>query len=444
MQRWSHASRAGSRVAIVLYGSRGDIQPGVCLALELQTRGHRVTVLVPPNLMGFARSAGVASVVGVGLDTHAAWSSDAAVAVQRDGSRLAQIRFAMRTVRSGFAAFDASLVDQFIAPGAPLADADVVVAAPLCQDRCFAIAERLGTELVVIRYAPMSENGVVGAIPALSDRMSPSTRRRSWRLADRVTWAATGWNENGFRRRLGLRRARRPLPLRLRDRGIVQIQAFDPALLPGLAEQWRDAKPVVGFLDLGAEHRRGMDETDATSPELAAWLAEGDRPLFVGFGSMTLPDLDVVVEMVRAGARRRGLRCLVAGFEYRGVVDDDRAIFVTGAIDHRSVLPHCLAAVHHGGAGTTAATLRAGVPALICPVTADQPFWANRVRALGSGDMTRSSTLTDARVDAALASVLAPGVRDAAALMAAQLVAPDKAVAAAADIVEQAVDPRRT
>ena len=126
------------------------------------------------------------------------------------------------------------------------------------------------------------------------------------------------------------------------------------------------------------------------------------------------------------------------------VVDDDRAIFVTGAIDHRSVLPHCLAAVHHGGAGTTAATLRAGVPALICPVTADQPFWANRVRALGSGDMTRPSTLTDARVDAALASVLAPGVRDAAALMAAQLVAPDKAVAAAADIVEQAVDPRRT
>ena len=436
---WSRQCRSRIRVAIVLYGSRGDIQPGVCLALELQGRGHRVTVLVPPNLVDFARSAGVASVVAVGLDSHAAWSSDTALSVAREGSRLAQMRFAVRTMRSGFAAFDESMADEFTVPGAPLSDVDILVAAPLCQDRALAVAQRIGAQLVVLRYAPMSENGVVGAVPVLSRYMSPALRRWSWRWADRVTWVATGWNENSFRRRMKLRRARRPLSLRLRDRGIVQIQAFDGALIPGLAEQWRDEKPVVGFLDLDTEHRRDLAEIDVTTPELATWLAEGDRPLFVGFGSMTLPDRDTVIATLCAAARRLGLRCLVAGPEYRGAVGDDRDIFVVAAIDHQSVLRRCVAAVHHGGAGTTAATLRAGLPSLICAVTADQPFWARRVQTLGVGCAMRPSALTETMAAEALATILSAPVREAAELVAAQMVAPDKAVATAADIVEQAV-----
>jgi len=157
-----------AHIAVVLYGSRGDVQPGLALALELQARGHRIDVAVPPNLAALSRSVGLRT-VEIGLDTHAAWSSSDAEAARRSNP-VARVRFALSTIRQGFTAFDDSLADAFVDPGAPLAIVDLIVAAPLCQDRCLALSERLGASLVVLRFAPMSENAVFGAIPGLTDR----------------------------------------------------------------------------------------------------------------------------------------------------------------------------------------------------------------------------------------------------------------------------------
>ena len=75
-----------AHIAIVLYGSRGDIQPGICLALELQVRGHRVSALVPPNLAGLARATGVRDVHEIGLDSDTAWSSEDARSATSSGT----------------------------------------------------------------------------------------------------------------------------------------------------------------------------------------------------------------------------------------------------------------------------------------------------------------------------------------------------------------------
>ncbi|MEE4024262.1 glycosyltransferase [Gordonia sp. PKS22-38] len=423
-------------IAMILYGSRGDIQPGVCLALELQRRGHHVTLLAPPDFVDLATKAGVAAVRPVGLDAHAAWTSDAAAAAQQSRNPLRRWRFALETVRGGFAAFDDDLVGALVGSSASARHVDTIVVAPLCQDRGLALAERLGAGLVVLRYGPMSENGMMGAIPGLSDSLSPHWKRRTWRIADRITWTATGWNENRFRRRLGLPRARAPLPRRLSTAGIPQIQAYDEALIPGLADEWGDAKPVVGFFDLPTSRRRAMGEIDGRDTELGRWLAAGAPPLFITFGSMPLRDHDKVIATVRAAARTAGLRCLVAGREHRGVGPDDDTVFVSGPLDHGSVLPKCAAALHHGGAGTTAATLRAGLPTFVCPITADQPFWGHRVQTLGVGCSVRLSALTPEALTAGLRTLMSAPVRAAARDVAERMVESDKAVAAAADIVE--------
>ncbi|MEE3849147.1 nucleotide disphospho-sugar-binding domain-containing protein [Gordonia sp. LSe1-13] len=424
------------RIAMILYGSRGDIQPGICLALELQRRGHHVTLLAPPNFVELANKAGVVTVRPVGLDAHTAWTSDAATAAQQSRNPLSRWRFALDTVRGGFAAFDDDLVGAFLGSAASVGDVDTIVVAPLCQDRGLALAERLGAGLVVLRYGPMSENGMMGAIPGLTDSLSPQWKRRSWRMADRITWTATGWNENRFRRRLGLPRARAPLPRRLSSAGVPQIQAYDDALIPGLAEEWGDAKPVVGFFDLPTSRRRSIGEIDSHETELGRWLATGTPPLFITFGSMPLPDHDKVVATVRAAARTAGLRCLVAGREHRGVDPDDDTVFVSGPLDHASVLPKCAAALHHGGAGTTAATLRAGLPTFVCPITADQPFWGHRVQTLGLGCSVRLSALTRDALTAGLRTLMSAPVRAAARTVAERMVESDKAVAVAADIIE--------
>lgn len=425
------------RVAVVMYGSRGDIQPGVCLALELQRRGHSVAVLVPPNLVEFARRAGVREVRELGAETEQAWSSAEATASMKARNPVTRVRFALSNVRRGFAAFDADLRRLFLDAEAPCGDAEVLVAGPLCQDRGLAVAEALGVPLVVLRFAPLSENGLLGAIPGVSDGWSPEWKRRSWRFADRVTWWATGWNEQSFRARLGLPRASGPLPRRLRAAGIPQVQAYDEALIPGLAADWGEHKPIVGFLDLPPESRTGLPETTPADAVLADWLAAGDPPVFVSFGSMPLTDPDAVIATFRTACRRAGHRVLFAIGERRGPDPHDPGVYFVGPTDHSALLPRCAAAIHHGGAGTTAATLRAGLPTLICSITADQPFWGQRVRAVGAGGTRRLRTVTADEVGTELRTLFAPGTRTAATDLAAALVPAEKAVARAAELVEQ-------
>ncbi|WP_439032481.1 glycosyltransferase [Gordonia terrae] len=425
-----------SHISILLYGSRGDIQPGICLALELRLRGHRVSVLVPPNLAGLARAVGVADVSEIGFDSDAAWSSAEARSARSSRNPLSRARFAISTVRGGFEALDSDLECLFLRDAAPLAGTDLLVVAPLCQDRGAALAERMDIPMTVLRYGPMSENGCIGAVPGLTDSWSRRWKRRSWRVADKLTWMVTGWNENRFRRRIGLNPASRPLPRRLDDNGTRQIQAYDPGMVPGLSDEWDERKPVVGFFDLPSANRTGIAEAGADAPELARWLDAGEPPVFITFGSMPIIDPPALLARWRAAARALGVRCLIAAGDARGVDPEDSDVFYAGGVDHASVLPRCVAAVHHGGAGTTAAGLRAGLPTLICAVTADQPFWGQRVRALGVGESARLSTFTDDEALAGLGRVLADETRAAATAFARRMIPPDKAVAAAADICE--------
>lgn len=432
------------RIGIMLYGSRGDIQPGVCLALELQARGARPIVAVPPNLVDFAHSVGVLSVLPLGLDTHTAWSSDEANAA-RSRHPIAKLKFALATVRAGFRAFDDALVELFLNEDAPMAGVDALVVSPLGQDRALALSQNLDVPLTVLRYGPMSENGVLGAVPGLTSRWSPTWKRRSWRIADRITWWATGWNENAFRRRIGVPRARSPLPNRLSASSVVQIQAFDPVIVPGLAEEWGTHKPVVGFFDLPRAERAGLDEavltpapdgrSGASTGSFAHWMAAGAPPVFVGFGSMPLTDPEKLIEIVRQAGRLVGSRCLIAIGDRRGPDSADPDVFFVGNVDHATVLPRCSAAVHHGGAGTTAAAMRAGLPMVICTVTADQPFWGARITELGAGRTMKLSAITAPKLADALGAALAPDSVATAAALGSSMTTPRQAVSDAADLV---------
>lgn len=198
-------------------------RPGVCLALELLERGHRVSAAAPSIWWSSpARSASARCIRSAPTPTPRGRRTrppTAEAGHRSPGSATRSRLFATGSPRS------TSPLRRFVpsAMTAPLQDADLIVAAPLCRDRCLAVAEKLRIPLVVLRFGPMSENGVLGAVPGLTDSWSPEWKRRSWRLADRVTWLATGWNEASFRRRLGVPRVFGPLPKRLSALGVRQI-----------------------------------------------------------------------------------------------------------------------------------------------------------------------------------------------------------------------------
>ena len=129
-----------------------------------------------------------------------------------------------------------------------------------------------------------------------------------------------------------------------------------------------------------------MELTTDTDDEVASWIAAGTPPIFFGFGSMPVESPADTIDMIAGACAQLGERALVgAGWSDFNRVPHFEHVKVVGAVNHAAILPTCRAVVHHGGAGTTAAGLRAGVPTLILWWSGDQPYWAAAVKRTESG-----------------------------------------------------------
>ncbi|MCP2264242.1 UDP:flavonoid glycosyltransferase YjiC, YdhE family [Promicromonospora thailandica] len=429
---------------MALVGSRGDVQPALAVALELRRRGHEVVTGVAPNLVPLAGRLGL-DPVPLGIDSARLLGSDL---VRRDMRSAHPVR-RVRALRAVAAAGWAELRTGLTALLDDVGGADTVVTGPLGQEVAAAVAERRGLRTAALHYCPVRANGVVAPVGGLR---GPRATRAAWALGERVRWGLTRRAENEQRAALGLPGTRVHLPARLRDAGAVEIQAYDPVLVPGLAAEWGPRRPLTGFLALDDDARARLGETgaragdrlDARDGGLDDWLVDGDPPVYVGFGSMPVADPAALLAAVDAACAQLGVRALVSAgwndFSAVAAGGTGARVRVVGAVDHAAVLPRCRAAVHHGGAGTTGAVLRAGLPAVVGWYSADQPLWGELLRRAGVGVARRASALTEPGVLAgALAEVLDDATAARATALAARLVPAGRAVAAAADALDGGV-----
>ncbi|MFI6424485.1 glycosyltransferase [Promicromonospora sp. NPDC050880] len=421
------------RHVMALVGSRGDVQPALAVALELRRRGHEVVTGVAPNLLPLAQRLGL-DPVPLGIDSAALLGSDLVRRDMRSARPVRRVRALRAVAAAGWDELRTGLTALLDDAGG----ADTVVTGLLGQEVAAAVAERRGLRTAALHYCPVRANGVVSPVSGVR---GPRATRTAWALGERVRWSLTRRAENAQRAALGLPGTRVHLPTRLREAGGVEIQAYDPALVPGLAAEWGPRRPFTGFLALDHAARARLGES-GSGPDagLDAWLDAGDPPVYVGFGSMPVADPPALVAAVEAACAELGVRALVsAGWnDFSGAHGTDgRRVRLVGAVDHAAVLPRCRAAVHHGGAGTTGAVLRAGLPAVVGWYSADQPLWGDLLRGAGVGVARRASTLTRPGVlTGALAEVLDDATAARAAALGAQLVPAARAVAAAADAID--------
>ena len=206
-----------------------------------------------------------------------------------------------------------------------------------------------------------------------------------------LVWRGVKKVEDAQRRELGLPKATGPAPRRIAERGSLEIQAYDEVCFPGLTAEWAKwdgQRPFVGTLTMELP-------TDADE-EVASWIAAGTPPIFFGFGSIPVESPADTIAMIGAACAQLGERALVgAGWsDFSGVPHFDH-VKVVGAMSYAAIFPACRAVVHHGGAGTTAAGLRAGVPALILWMADVQFMWGAALKRLKVGTARRFSTTTE-------------------------------------------------
>ncbi|MGW5918943.1 glycosyltransferase [Nocardia fluminea] len=417
------------KFVLAFTGSRGDVQPGLSLGVELRARGHDVTMAVPPNLTEFCRRTALPT-ESFGADTKELLDSALVSNRMKSVDPLTRLRaIAEITLRDG-RRVQSELMDL-------TAGSDAVIGGSVGQERLLNVATARGIPYVPVHYCPLRRNSVASLLPV--ERAPGTAHRLSWAALEHATWLATRSAERELAADLGLEPPSGPPARRISGRDTPEIQAYDPLIFPGLAQEWGQRRPLVGFLDLAPRTRAAIGDADA-SAGLDDWLDSGSPPLYVGFGSMSIAEPEYLARTFTDAAAELGVRLLVAtGWSelMAGTVGDD--VRVVRTVDHTAVLPRCVAAVHHGGAGSTAAALRAGIPALACWLGADQPLWGRRLHALGAG-----ASLAAARVDhdsllRALRRLLRPEYVSAAQQLGSMMVTPAAAVHAAATLVEDAV-----
>lgn len=212
---------------------------------------------------------------------------------------------------------------------------------------------------------------------------------------------------NNFRASPGLPPVHTPTAIRLAAAQTLELQAYHQALVPDLTD-YPAQRPIVGFLTPDDDLRRRLGELDV-DPTLDAWLATDDPPVFVGFGSMPILDPSAALNMINAVAQRLGVRILVGSGWSRfdpPPGPGERVRVASGVLNYDRVLPRCQAAVHHGGSGTLAAGVAAGIPTYVCSLVGDNPFWGARVEQLGIGVHQQFPDLNLDRFEAGLRRAL--------------------------------------
>lgn len=423
------------RIALLTSGTRGDAQPMVILARELERRGHETVLGLPPNLVGFGERCGLSS-LPFGADTQAFMESPEGEAWLAAGN-VSSFMKALTAVSR------AHMVQTRVETLAVTRGADALVAGILAEDIVLPAAEAAGAPLVTLHSAPVRRTSVV-ASPLVTTRGLPGPlNRASHALFERVWWRGVQEDVAAFRAQVGLGSDKRPTARKLAAAGALELQAYSPSLVPGLEGDYGPRRPLVGFLtpDTDLRDRLGESGVDA---ELDAWLTDGEPPVYFGFGSMPITEPRAALAMISETTERLGVRALVSAGWGRLAAEETELdslgqhVRATGTVDHDAVLPRCAAAVHHGGAGTTAAAVGAGVPSVVCSVFADQPFWGTRLERLGAGAHLRFAALDTDALHAALERVLAPAMVERAADLGRRLRAEPPAARRAADLVERA------
>jgi vancomycin aglycone glucosyltransferase len=378
------------------YGTRGDVEPCIAVASELLRRGHDVSmaVTVPPDTLAFVKSAGLAA-VPYGRDWQAMLSDGDFVRMLQNP--IGAIPQAIEHIAQVWAEKSTTLMS--LANGA-----DLLVAGMTEQGVAANVADHYRIPLAALHFFP----------PQILERESQGSMTKQ--------------AEHAQRRALGLPKETGPSTRPL------EIQAYDELCVPGLAAEWAEGdgrRPFVGALTLELP-------TDADD-EVLSWIAAGPPPVYFGFGSTPVAASADMVAVISAACAQLGERALIcsATSDFTHIPHVDH-VKVVGAVNYAAIFAACRAVVHHGGAGTTAAGMRAGIPTLILWTKSDQPVWAAAVTRLKVGSVRHFSATTPKSLVADLRSILTPQCTTRAREVATQMTKPAESLTSTADLLEDA------
>ena len=354
----AHTAARPLRVLLATVGSRGDVQPMLGLAQTLAARGHVPVIAAPANFESWVRSQGF-EFAPLGSDVQVFLSANANVLSGNIFNGLRAIR--------GYFAEEIPLWARQAVDAAR--GADIMLWAGLAAI-VPSVAEHLRLPAMAVNYSICLIPSGMHAPPTVTRQDLPQwINRLLWQFNRLLSQHLVGKPVNAARAGMGLP------PVVFRDHIFKDAHialAVDEVLFPPDPAWPPELVRYANYLF--------FDDPMPLDAELKAWLDDGEPPVFVGFGSMSGDGIDKAGRVIVDGVAATGRRCIVgAGWAGLGGQGLPAGWRVVREAPHALLFPRMAAVVHHGGAGTTAQALRAGVPQVVLPLFMDQYYHAHKL-----------------------------------------------------------------
>lgn len=410
-------------ITIITIGSQGDIVPFLALAKGLQQKGHSVRIAALSRFKNYVEQNGI---------SYMPLTGDADELIRLlIGVGVGPLQYFRSMDRMAHQHIDQLMEDILQA----CQNADAVVYSVL-GSVAWHVAEKLGIPALRAFPCPLDPTSDFPTMTAPELPLGRWYNRLTYQSGDRLWGWITSRHLTTWRKENGLPPlAPLSFPYRqLNGKPVQTLYPFSPTLVPR-PTGWGDQYHLTGFWFL--------DESSAWQPEegLLRFLENGTPPVYIGFGSMLGGSFQSALEIIQQALKITGQRAILSsGWGKLTQADLTANIYKIDYVPHDWLFPRVEAVIHHGGAGTTAAGLKAGCPSLIIPFGGDQPFWGKRIHAVGAGPQPiHRKNLTIRNLSAALDELFHQPAWKTGAQAMARAIQQEDGVGNAIKVIEQIV-----
>ncbi len=359
-------------IGIFTYGTRGDLQPYVALALGLMDKGHKVTLSATEDFKDF--------VEGFGVKFEPLWGNAETMMNSKEGQNILQTENSIKLMKYYFKVLHDNREPLRKSYYQAISKVDFIIANSMTLPIVSAIAEKQCKKVALTYFMPPVVPTTEFPLGDFDFFNFPWYNKLTYKIAQAFFWKFIKQDTNEYRKELGLPELKENLVTYLDKQKILDLYCLSPSLI-SQPKDWESHHKITGFINI-PKQKRETHFLDQTTRELSEWLSDGDKPIYIGFGSNGVGNTEKFSKIITEVLEKTNERILFCtGWSQFNNLLKHKNLFVTKYVNHETILPKCKLGIFHGGAGTLATMLRHNLPVIIVSFYTDQPTWGKIVES---------------------------------------------------------------
>ncbi|MCC7400864.1 MAG: glycosyltransferase family 1 protein [Chitinophagaceae bacterium] len=353
-------------IGIFTYGTRGDLQPYVALALGLMDKGHKVTLAATEDFKDF--------VEGFGVSFQPLWGNAETMMNSKEGQSILQTENSIKLMKYYFKVLHDNREPLRKTYYEAIAKVDFIIANSMTLPIVSTIAEKQNKKVALTYFMPPVVPTTEFPLGDFDFFNFPWYNKLTYKIAQGFFWKFIKQDTNEYRKELCLPELKENLVAYLDKQKILDLYCLSQSLIPQ-PKDWETHHKITGFINI-PKQKRENHFLDQTPVELTEWLSKGEKPIYIGFGSNGVGNTNKITNIISEILEKTNNRILFCtGWSVFENLPSHKNLFVTKYVNHETILPHCKLGVFHGGAGTLATMLRHNMAVIIVSFYTDQPTW---------------------------------------------------------------------